>query len=116
MKKCVMDNFRVLRGLEKLAEEAIDVLNQSREKRSRPEASVLRKSLRGILDRKEEKLEGKLMNELVAVLGEVVKFSKNKERSFKSEDFKKLGNKISGFLATIEMKDTQKHNKPEDCL
>jgi hypothetical protein len=110
MKKCVMDNFRVLRELENLAEKAIDVLNHSREIRSRSEAGVLRKSLQKILAEKEEKLEEILMNELVFVLGKVAEFFKDKERSFKSEDFKELGNEISAFLEKIESKDAQKIN------
>lgn len=98
MKECVMDNFRVLRELEKLAEKAMDVLNLSREIRSCPEAGLLRKSLRRILDQKEEKLENTLMKELIAVLGEVAKFSKDPTRSFKSENFLNLGDEISIFL------------------
>ena len=87
MKKCVKDNFRILKELEKLAEKTIEILNQSRETRSHSEASFLRKSLQGILDRKEEKLEETLMTELVAVLGEIAEFLKDPKRSFKSEDF-----------------------------
>ena len=105
MKNRVMDNFHTLRKLEKLAEKAIDVLNQSRETRSRSEASLLRKSLRGILARKEEKLEETLMKELLAVLGEVAEFLKDPKRSFKSGKFKKLGDKINDFLEEIGMKD-----------
>ena len=98
MKKCVMDNFRVLKEFEELAEKAIEILNQSREIRSCAEASLLRKSLKRILNHKEEKLEATLMKELIAVLGEVAEFARDKERSFKSEDFKNLGNKINDFL------------------
>ncbi|MFA6716293.1 MAG: hypothetical protein WCS27_13015 [Victivallaceae bacterium] len=114
MKKCVMDDFRVLRELESLAEKAIDVLNHSREIRTRSEASVLRKSLQKILAEKEEKLEEILMKELIAVLGEVAEFSKDKERSFKSKDFKKLGKEISDLLKQIKSEDGQKIkiNKP----
>ena len=101
MKKSVMDDFCVLKELEKLAEKTIGILNQSRETRSHFEASLLRKSLQGILDQKEEKLEETLMTELVAVLGEVAEFFKDPKRSFKSEDFKKMGNKILSFLETI---------------
>ena len=108
MKTRVMDNFHTLRKLEELAEKAIDVLNQSRETRSRSEASLLRKSLRGILARKEEKLEETLMKELLAVLGEVAEFLKDSERSFKSGKFKKLGDEISGFLEKSRMKDATK--------
>jgi molecular chaperone DnaK (HSP70) len=99
-----MDNFRVLRELENLAEKAIDVLNHSREIRSRSEAGVLRKSLQKILDEKEEKLEEILMNELASVLGEVAEFLRDPERSFKSKDFKKLRDEISKFLEGIGMK------------
>jgi hypothetical protein len=98
MKKCVMDNFQVLRELEGLAVKVIGVLNQSREIRSCTEAGLLRKSLKRILDHKEEKLEATLMKELIAVLGEIAEFAGDKERSLKSEDFKNLGNKINDFL------------------
>ena len=98
MKKCVMDNFRVLRKLEGLAEKAIGVLNESREIRSHSEAGRLRKGLQAILDKKEVKLEETLMKELVAVLGEVAEFSKDPTRSFKSDKFKKLGDEINNFM------------------
>ena len=108
MKTRVMDDFRILKELEKLAEKAIGVLKRSKEIRSCFEAGELRKSLRGILARKEEKLEETLMKELLAVLGEVAEFLKDSERSFKSGKFKKLGDEISGFLEKSRMKDATK--------
>jgi hypothetical protein len=111
MKRRVMDDFRILKELENLAEKAIDVLNQSREMRSRPEAGMLRETLQGILDRKEEKLEETLMWELVGVLGETANFSKDKERSFKSDDFKNLGNEIFDFFEKNEIQIPGKNNK-----
>ena len=104
MKKCVMDNFRILRELEGLAKKAINMLNGTRDARSCSEASLLRKSLKRILDHKEEKLEATLMKELIAVLGEVAEFARDKKRSFKSEDFKKLGDKINDFLEENNLK------------
>ena len=114
MKTRVMDDFRILKELEKLAEKAIGVLKRSKEIRSCFEAGELRKSLQGILARKEEKLEETLMAELVAVLGEVAEFSKDKERSFKSDEFKNLGNEISGFLAEEGLEKIL--NRMEACL
>jgi hypothetical protein len=104
MKKCVMDNFRVLRGLEGLAEKAIGVLNATRDARSCSEASLLRKSLKSLLDKKEEKLEKTLQKELIAVLGEVAEFAKDKKRSFKSEKFKRLGYEINDFMEENNLK------------
>jgi hypothetical protein len=104
MKGCVMDNFRVLRGLEELAEKAIKELNGTREARSKPEAFKLRKGLQAILDKREDKLEKTLQKELIAVLGEVAEFAKDKERSFKSEKFKKLGDEINDFMKENSLK------------
>lgn len=104
-----MDNFRILKNLEKLAEKAIDVLNQSRGARSRSEASLLRKSLQITLAWKEEKLEDTLMNELIAVLRETAKFLIDPNRSFKSEKFKNLGNEIFSFLEKIGIENTNEN-------
>lgn len=104
MKKCVMDNFRVLKGLEELAENAINVLNGTREARSKPEAFKLRKGLQAILEKKEDKLEKTLQKELLTVLGEVAEFAKDKERSFKSEKFKKLRGEINDFMEENNLK------------
>jgi hypothetical protein len=108
MKKRVMDNFHILRKLKKLTVETIDALNKSRKTRSCYEAGKLRKKLQEILACKEKKLEKTFIKELLFALEEVVKFLKNPKRSFKSEDFKKLGDKISGFLKTIKVEDNFK--------
>ncbi len=102
MRKCVMDDFRILRKLKKLALKAIDVLDKSRGTCSCYEAGKMRRDLQETLDKKEEKSENAFMDELISVLEEVAEFFKDYKRSFKSEDFKKLGNKISGFLEAVE--------------
>jgi Skp family chaperone for outer membrane proteins len=104
MKKCVMDNFRVLMGLEELAKKAIKELNGTRDIRSLPEASKLRQVLQAILDKRENKLEKTLQKELVAVLGKVAEFAKDKERSFKSEKLKKLGSEVNDFMKENSLK------------
>jgi hypothetical protein len=108
MKKRVMDNFHILRKLEKLAVNAIDVLNNSRGAHACYEAGELRKKLQKILACKKEISEKTFTGELVSALEEVANFLKDPERSFKSEDFKKQGDKISGFLKTIKMKNNSK--------
>jgi hypothetical protein len=108
MKTRVMDNSRILENLKKLAVEAIAVLKQSRRARSCYEAGKLRRDLRDTLDKKEENSEKAFTDELVSALDDVADFLKDPERSFKSKKFKKLGDKISGFLEETGMKDTSK--------
>jgi hypothetical protein len=47
-------------------------------------------------------------DELIPALEEVAKFLKDPRRSFKSDDFKNLGDEISDFLQKIEIKDNSK--------
>ncbi|MDD5697391.1 MAG: hypothetical protein PHH77_02135 [Victivallaceae bacterium] len=103
MKKHVMDGSRIHRKLKQLAMNAIGVLNDSRSASSCYEAGELRRGLRGALSEKEEKSEEAVTDELVSTLEKVAGFLKDPERSFKSEDFKKLGDEITGFLEKIKM-------------
>jgi hypothetical protein len=102
MKKRVMDDSRIVKKLKKLAWNAIDVLNESRGACSCYEAGKLRRDLQKVLRSKEGKSIKTLIDELIPVLSEVAEFFEDPKRSFKSDDFKELGNKISGFLDKIE--------------
>jgi hypothetical protein len=98
MKKRVMDSSRILKELRKFAQKSIDILNQSRGARSSYEAGELRRRLQEILAGKENCSEKEFTEKLIFALKDAAEFFKDKERSFKSEKFKKLGDEISGFL------------------
>ena len=118
MTKSVMDNFRILKELEKLSEKAVGVLKRNRDARSCREADKLRKGLRAILDKKEEKLEERLTKELIGVLGEVAEYVNDPQRSCKSDDFKNLGNEIFDFFEKneIQIPDKTIKTNTEECL
>ena len=113
MKKRVMDDSGIVKKLKKLARNAIDVLNASRGACACYEAGKLRRDLQEVLKSKERKNKKMFIDELVPVLSKIAEFSTDPERSFKSKDFKELGNEISGFLDKIESQDTQKLKTPE---
>jgi len=113
MKKRVMDDSGIVKKLKKLVRNAINVLNASRGACSCYEAGKLRRDLQKVLKSEEEKTEKDFTDELVSALEKVAGFLKDPERSFKSEDFKELGDEISGFLDEIELQNTQKLKTPE---
>jgi hypothetical protein len=108
MKKRVMDDSRISKRMKELARKAIDVLNESRGACACYEAGKMRLDLQDALNKKEA-ISGKVFtDELIPALEEVAKFLKDPRRSFKSDDFKNLGDEISDFLQKIEIKDNSK--------